>query len=225
MKDGYTGMRGVAIFDLDGTLTRHDTYLAFLIGFLKRSPARWRRILPLPGAVLLYHARLRDNTWLKVMFLKAILGGLAREDLSPWIELFLDRLIVEGLRSEAQHTIDRHRSAGDHLVLATASLDLYVEPLAARLGFNSVLCTHVAWNPQGRLTGTLAGPNCYGPAKLEKVESWIASNKAIGPLSVYTDHHSDLELLLSAKRPVAVCPTSRLRAAARQFSIPVQDWN
>ncbi len=216
---------GIAIFDLDGTLTRRDTFLAYLTGFLRRTPVRWPRTLPLPGAVSLYYGGQRDNTWLKIVFLRAILGGLAREDLASWTERFLDRLVARGLRSEARHTMDRHRAVGDRLVLATASLDLYVEPFGARLGFDAVLCTRVAWDPQGRLTGALSGPNCYGAAKLARVESWTATSGLTGPLSVYADHHSDLELLQRAERPVAVCPTPRLRAAARRLSIPVQEWS
>ena len=38
------GARGtrhqVAVFDLDGTLTRYDTYLRYLIGYIGRRPTR-----------------------------------------------------------------------------------------------------------------------------------------------------------------------------------------
>jgi len=35
------GMRHqVAVFDLDGTLTRYDTYLRYLIGYIGRRPTR-----------------------------------------------------------------------------------------------------------------------------------------------------------------------------------------
>jgi len=30
----------VAVFDLDGTLTRYDTYLRYLIGYIGRRPTR-----------------------------------------------------------------------------------------------------------------------------------------------------------------------------------------
>ena len=33
------------MFDLDGTITRRDTYLAYLLGFLGRHPERWSRVL------------------------------------------------------------------------------------------------------------------------------------------------------------------------------------
>ena len=33
--------RWVAVFDLDGTLTWHDTLMPFLASFLRRHPGRW----------------------------------------------------------------------------------------------------------------------------------------------------------------------------------------
>lgn len=219
-----TRTAGVAVFDLDGTLTASDTFVSFLAGFLLRTPSRWPRVLTLPGAVALHCTGLRDNTWLKTTFLGQVLGGLRREDLAPWTDRFVERLVARGLRREARRKMDWHRANGDRLVLATASPDLYVVPLAARLGFDAVLCTRVAWDAEGRLLGGLIGRNCYGAEKLAQVEAWLGQNKGTGPVSVYTDHHSDLALLRRAERPVAVCPTHKLRAAARAHAIAVEDW-
>ena len=68
-------MGAVAVFDLDGTITRRDTYLAYLLGFLGRHPERWSRAAPLPFAVLYHLAGWRSNTWLKTTFLRAVLGA------------------------------------------------------------------------------------------------------------------------------------------------------
>jgi hypothetical protein len=34
----------IAVFDLDGTITRHDTFVPYLRGWLRRYPERWRRL-------------------------------------------------------------------------------------------------------------------------------------------------------------------------------------
>jgi hypothetical protein len=49
--------RCVVIFDLNGTLTHRDSYLAYLAGFLIRHPQRLLRILPVPLTVLKYALR------------------------------------------------------------------------------------------------------------------------------------------------------------------------
>ena len=215
----------VVLFDLDGTITRRDTYLAYLIGFLARHPGRLPRAAPLPLAVLLHFAGRRDNTWLKTSFLRAVLGGLPRAILESWTRTFLDRVLATGLRTRALETTERHRAAGHRLMLVTASLDFYAEPLGARLGFDDVLCTRAAFDDTGRLTGELDGGNCYGATKLERVRQHLTAATADARITCYADHHTDLPLLRFAHAPVAVNPTDRLRRAAVALGIPIEDWD
>jgi HAD superfamily hydrolase (TIGR01490 family) len=216
---------GVALFDLDGTLTRRDTYLAYLLGFLVRHPTRLPRALPLPLAVASHLAGWRDNTWLKATFLHAVLGGVPRSSLEAWTQLFVERLLQRGLRPRARDIIARHRAAGDRLVLVTASFDFYAEPLAERLDLDEVVCTRAAWDGSGRLTGHLEGSNCYGEAKLRRVRELLVGWPGQRMIACYTDHHTDLPLLRYVHRPVAVNPTRQLRIVAVRLGIPIQDWN
>lgn len=215
----------VALFDLDGTLTRRDTYLAYLLGFLARRPQRWWQVAPLGCAVLAHLTGRRDNTWLKTTFLRRVMGGEERETVKAWTTTFLDRVWRTGLRARAPEIIARHRDAGDRLLLVTASLDLYAEPLAERLAFDAVVCTRAAFDAEGRITGALADGNCYGPRKLERVRDYLERH-APGAVAVcYTDHHTDLPLLQWVAEPIAVNPTARLRREAIRHGIPIQDWN
>jgi len=61
----------ISIFDLDGTLTKTDTYLPYLIGFLKRNPRRWLKAIILPFAVVMFYLKIRNNEWLKTIFLQS----------------------------------------------------------------------------------------------------------------------------------------------------------
>jgi phosphatidylglycerophosphatase C len=214
----------VVLFDLDGTLTRRDTYLAYLIGYLLRHPARLVHAPALAVAVLLYVCRRRDNTWLKITFLRLILGGEELGALEAWTRVFLDRVLTRGMRARALETMAEHRAAGARLVLVTASLDFYARPLGVRLGFDEILCTRAAVDAEGRLTGALDGENCYGPSKRRCVEAYLMEHAPGRPVGLYTDHHADLPLLRFVESPVAVNPTRRLRRAARAIGIPVQRW-
>lgn len=217
-------MLAVALFDLDGTITRRDTYLAYLIGYLLRHPSRLFRTVPLAWAVALHKAGRRDNTWLKIRFLRAILGGVERASLERWTDAFLDRTLGYGLRARAREVIERHRAAGDRLLLVTASLDFYAEPLAERLGFDATICTRAAIDQAGRLTGALDGANCYGCHKLRCVQSYLLEHAPDAFLTLYTDHHADLPLLRFVHRPVLVNPTRRARQAAGDLDITVENW-
>ena len=123
----------VAVFDLDSTLTYYDTYLRYLIGFLCAHPRRVWRIWRLPLDVLMFKCRLHDNTWLKSRFLTSILGGLTKVELSLWTQRFADRVIKGGLRPSAIKVLRDHQQRGDRTVLLSASLDIFVKELAARL--------------------------------------------------------------------------------------------
>jgi len=217
-------MSKIVIFDLDGTLTRRDTYIEFLLGYLKRCPMRLLRTIHLPFALLLYKSGWRDNSWLKEVFLNAILGDLHKTSLCQWIQDYTETLIRTGLRPGAIASLRQHRQEGCLLILATASLDLYVEPLGKKLGYDDVICTRTAWTRDGRITGTLANKNCYGREKLERVKKWLGKTGETQVDVVYSDHHSDLLLLLFAKLGVAVNPTPALKAAATQHQLSVVDW-
>ena len=48
----------LAIFDLDGTITRHDTLIQFILGYLKSRPWRLFGFVLVIPAVLLFSIRL-----------------------------------------------------------------------------------------------------------------------------------------------------------------------
>lgn len=220
-----TTRRVVALLDLDGTITKRDTYIPFLLGFLLSYPTRIWRVGSLPFAVALHALGLRDNAWLKERFLTAILGGAHRSEIDPWAEIFAERIVARGLRRKARRVIEQHRAAGHELVLATASFDFYVDRLAERLGFDMVICTTAEWRPDGTLSGRLDSPNCYGDAKRAAFWSQIGATRDQLYLIAYSDHHSDLSILNEADHAVAVNPTRRLRRIAGLGRLERQDWD
>ena len=74
----------------------------------------------------------------------------------------------------ALRQIEEDRAAGRRLVLATASYRLYVEAIAAKLGFDDVIATNSILGIDARVTAKIDGENCYGPAKLRMIEAWFA---------------------------------------------------
>ena len=68
-------MKRLAVFDLDGTITRHDTLIQFILGYLKSRPWRLFGFLLSVPAVLLYVLRLSDRGQLKGSVMHWTLGG------------------------------------------------------------------------------------------------------------------------------------------------------
>jgi phosphatidylglycerophosphatase C len=160
----------VALFDLDGTITRHDTLFPYVMRVCLRHPGRLLRVLRrMPGALLRYAFAGRDRGVLKQALIVSGLGGLSRAEISRWNEKFVARLVARGLHPEALTRIREHRADGDYLVLMSASPDIYVPAVARALGFNETICTGVRWEGM-ILRGELVTPNRRGEEKRQCVE-------------------------------------------------------
>jgi len=218
------GRRIAAIFDLDGTITRSDTYLAYLMGFALRHPGRWPRMLALPLDVLRFKLGIKNNTWLKQRFLTAVLGGVSRQALQVWTAIFNEKLMRRGLRPRALRQIREYKEQGLRLILISASPDLYVDGLSRRLGFSESVCTHVEWDANDCLTGRLDGKNCYGSEKCARLGYCFDEDRRHWHIIAYSDHHSDLPLLTWADRGVAVSPTRSLAHEAGRKGLTVIRW-
>lgn len=217
-------MKTVAIFDLDLTITNCDTFVSFLLYVLSTSPVRCLRALWLPTALAMYYSGLRNNTWLKQKFLGTIAGGATQSEVEQWAGHFIKQLYASGIRPKALQAIEKHRSMGHSILLATASFDFYVTPLAASLGFDSVISTKAAWK-NGKLCGTILGQNCYGQHKYERVVDFLGQDRASYQTIAYSDHHTDIDLLLWANEAYAVNPSQKLKNLALEHNIPVLDWS
>ncbi len=214
----------IAVFDLDGTITRRDTYLAFLLDTLRRRPVRLFYCGLLPLAVALFKLKLRDNAFVKERFASAILGQMSRADMAAAARRFVDHLMESEVRPAALERIRAHRAAGDRVVLATASFDAYVDILGERLDVDEIIATRALWNDTGRFTGRIDGRNCYGPEKLVRVKA-VLGDRPAGRVVAYSDHHADGPLLGWADDAFAVNPTDKLRTIAAEKGYGLLDWN
>ena len=214
----------MAVFDFDGTLTRYDSYLSYLIAHAVARPARFPQMWALPLDVICCKLGLQDNSWLKQRFLQAVLGGLTAADLRQSTERFLDRLLANGLRRKAVDALKAHQSCGHRTVLLSASPALYVQRAAERLGFSDCLCTVAEWDTGGVLTGCLAGPNCYGEEKVRRLSELVGAERQAWHIVAYGDHRSDLPLLKSADAGCLINPSRVLARKAVEANLRVLYW-
>jgi phosphatidylglycerophosphatase C len=215
----------VAVFDLDGTLTWRDTLLPYLLGYAARHPLRWPRLWRAPPAVIAYGVANHDRGWLKSQIIRAVMGGDPRAPIEAWSNAFVGRLEHRrAFRPAALASVEAHRAAGDHLVLLSASPDLYVPRIGRLLGFERTLCTEVAWSNSGRLDGALLTANRRGEEKTRCL-AWLRSQYPGRALVAYGNSDSDLPHLGQADRAVLVNGNAKARRSAARCGIPVADWN
>jgi phosphatidylglycerophosphatase C len=217
-------MATLAVFDLDGTLTRGDTFRLFLPWYLGRRPGRLARCWRLPLDAALYEAGLRDNAWLKTRALAAVLGGLGEDRVAAPADEFVARVMATGMRPGALAALGAHQRAGDRTLLLSANFDILARRFAARLGIAETLSTIAERDVGGRYTGRLAGANCYGVEKRRRIEDWLGAARAGLHIVAYADHRSDLPLMRWADRAVLVNPSPGTLRAARGLPVEVVAW-
>lgn len=215
-------MPAVAIFDLDRTVTRAGTYTPFVLHCAPLGLGSLGRVAGALGAAAAYAlgGTRRD---FKARMLELFIAGASRAQVTAWAQSFVARWLETQVRPGALAAIARHRAAGDHLVLATASFDFYAQVFGDRLGFDYVIATGSVWDTEGRLCAALAGENCYGAVKLTAVQNYLATQSPTR-IVAYSDHHSDLGLLRLAQEGVAVNPNAKLRRLAQEHKLAVVDW-
>jgi phosphatidylglycerophosphatase C len=213
----------VALFDLDGTLTWRDTLLPFLLGFMRRKPYRALGLWRMPLALARYW-RDRDRGALKSAVIRMLMRGEERAVLDAWAQTFVASLTLKRrFRPLALAVVETHRAAGDHLVLLSASPDLYVPLVGELLGFERTLCTELVWQGE-RLDGRLQTPNRRGEEKLRCL-TWLREQYPGVPVIAYGNSASDLDHLRQADSALLVNADSAARRLAAKANIAVSSWS
>ncbi len=213
--------RVIAVFDLDGTITRRDTLFPYVLHFLAQRPWRLARLLRVLPAACAYLVD-RDRARLKAALLRHALGGESRAALDRWNSTYLPCVIAHDLLAPAVAAIERHRSDGDTLVLMSASVDLYVPELGRRLGFARTLCTGVRWQGDA-LDGVLATPNLRGEEKARRLADLRAQDDGASFVA-YGNSASDLPHLRLADRGILVNGSRSAREVAVALGIECVKW-
>lgn len=185
------GKKAVAVFDFDGTLTSKNTTLSFLH---YSDPFRFYCLLPVLLPILcLYASNIISidqlNGWLCHFFFK----GKSKAQLHAiGLDFALNKL-PSYMRTEAILKLREHQENAHPCILATAAYDLYIKPWGDLHGFTAVLCTEIACDGKGTLTGKLNGKSCYGPEKVNRIKQVLPGFDDV--IYAYGDSAGDKEML------------------------------
>ncbi|WP_422104213.1 HAD family hydrolase [Winogradskyella sp.] len=181
----------IALFDFDGTITKKDTYIAFIkhcfgatttyLGFLLLSPV-----------LILYKLKLIRNDLAKQITFSYFFKNMSKDDYLYKCNSFKE-VINKILRLEAMHKIAYHKSKGHYLIIVSASIEDWILPWANENHFNAILSTKIEVK-DGRLTGKFASENCYGEQKVVRVKQHI-SDGSKKYIYAYGDSNGDKQLL------------------------------
>jgi HAD superfamily hydrolase (TIGR01490 family) len=207
----------LAIFDLDNTLLNGDSdYL-------------WGRFLVELGVVdgdwyegenQRFYDEYKAGTLDILEFLRFSLKPLAEHDmatLNDWHARFMEDKIRPIMQPKAQALVDRHREAGDTMLIITATNRFVTAPIAAAFGIDNLLATDPA-QEHGQFTGEVNGTPCFRDGKVERLYNWLRETGLnLEGSYFYSDSHNDLPLLEKVQHPVAVDADDTLRQHAEQL--------
>ena len=139
---------------------------------------------------------------------------------------FMAEVIEPAILPAARALVERHRAAGDHLVIVTATNAFVTRPIADALGIDDLIAVDLARGADGWITGAIAGIPSAREGKVARMEQWLAARGwtwADVEATFYSDSLNDLALLEKVDHPVATNPDARLRALAAERGWAILD--
>ena len=211
----------LAIFDLDNTLLAGDSdYL-------------WGLFLAEEGIVNREEYERENERFYReykegrldiqefMRFALRVLKDHEPEDLLRWRERFVREKIEPIVPTAAMALVERHRAAGDTLMIITATNAFVTAPIAAHFGIPHLIAS-IPEEREGRFTGQLAGTPAFQAGKVERLRQWLATEGGdLAGSHFYSDSHTDIPLLEQVERPVAVDPDAILARHALARGWPI----
>ena len=219
----------IAIYDMDKTITRRATYNGFL-AHMAWNRAPWRLLLLplLPVALVFYALKIWDRQRLKEFSQSLLIGRrVPRSAFAQYLESHADLVLDNNVYPQILERVAQEKVAGYRHVIATASYRLYVDAIAHRLGFETVIATELARDDNGHILARIDGHNCYDSAKLDRVKAWMMEQGLVRDqchIRAYSDHISDAPLLEFADEAFATNPHPPLFKLAEQQGWQILDW-
>ena len=180
----------IAFFDFDGTIYKGDTTRDFCWYFYQKKPLRSYYLLIQLASWLLWRLKLLTTTQFKSTFIQ-FLNRIEGEQITGLLNSFWEEkksLVHANLVLE----ISRLKKEGIHIVVVSASPELFIKTFCLSLGVDTVLGSElkVLNNKYSLLI------NCRGEEKLKRLKRAFPDFELI---AAYSDNKDDDVLLKTAK--------------------------
>jgi len=223
IEEGPSGPSIGAFFDLDRTLIAGFSASAFVRDWLTSGRAAAVDVATSAAAALSFQLGQKNFSAFVSESLQMV-RGLTEAELEEIGERLFGQTIAASIYPESRALVEAHRAKGHTLAVVSSATRFQVAPVARELGIEHVFCTGLEV-ADGKLTGNVVRPTCYGPGKAEFAEAFARERGIdMSQSYFYTDSDEDLPLLLAVGRPRPVNPSRRLAAIAAKRVWPVRTF-
>ena len=200
----------LVIFDLDNTILNGDSDYA-MINYLVHTQALDERAGKQNQIFIEDYQRGELDFDAYTTFALSAYVGMTRSEINEYMLPFVAKVIEPMINTLALKIIHDHGDSGDTILLASATNELIVQPIAKRLDIQNVIGTQVKFI-NGKCTGEYIPPSALGEGKLELVQQWMQKNNFddFSGATFYSDSINDLPLLEAVDFPKAVNPDAML---------------
>ena len=214
-RGGRRAHRAAAFFDLDKTIIATSSATAFSRPFLAGGLLTRRAILRSAYAQLLYlvgGADAGQTERLRAQLSRTVTGWDVAQ-VAEIVERTLHESIDAAVYAEAVALIEEHHAAGRDVVIVSASGSDVVRPIAALLGADHVIASHMQV-VDGRYTGEIDF-YAYGENKAVAIRELAGRlGYDLGASYAYSDSITDAPMLAVVGHAFAVNPDRGLRRMA-----------
>ena len=167
--------KGIAFFDLDGTITSKDTFLDFIV-FCRGKRSFYLGILLLSPFIILYVLKLYPNFKLKEYFFYYYLAKYnSVEEIENWGKQYAKNRLPNLVYKEALNRIVWHKKNNHRVIVLTASSSIWLAEWCKEHELE--LIGTLFEKKDGKYTGKISGKNCHGPEKQKIVNTILNENK------------------------------------------------
>ncbi len=211
----------IAFFDMDRTILTDSSGLLYMRYLWRSGGTNRRSMLRAYWYAALYKLGLFDYPVIAAK-LASTVSDNNEADSRAFCQRWFDDLAIHYIADGAVARINEHRNQGHLVTIISASTPYVVGPVAAHLGIDEYLCTHLEVK-NGKFTGRIIDPPCYGPGKVIWAERHASQHHAnLADAYFYSDSYTDRDLLQLVGHPVAVNPDPRLRLLASNNAWPIE---
>jgi HAD superfamily hydrolase (TIGR01490 family) len=216
--------RIAALFDMDLTLLDRSSGMLYVRYQLRTGRMRRRDAARAMWWGLLSRVGLLDMQNLIPRMVVDLTGNSAEEARAVSDQWFAED-VAPHITQRGRQRVEEHKTEGHVVAIVSGSTQFAVGPMAEHLGIpGQYVCTRLE-SRDGRLTGQVVPPVCYGPGKIVWAERFADEHGVdLSASYFYTDSITDLPLLERVAHPVAVNPDPRLRRLAQKRGWPVETF-
>jgi HAD superfamily hydrolase (TIGR01490 family) len=206
-------------FDLDKTLIRVESQKLLISVLYKRKIISYRTLWELRFFFLRYKLHLIKKDGMKDVFIRAahLLKDVDVAYMKKVCRAFVFAEFAHIQNTKAVEELEKHISRGMKVVLTSSAFEPMVEAAAAFFHIPTYTATRLEVK-NGVYTGKLLGEPNYGEEKIRKLAQYDFTGSF-----AYSDHHSDIPLMIKATYRYAVSPTKQLREYAKSHGWFVLD--